>query len=109
MAYGGRALKTAMKAAAGSGARVALVLGDRELEAGTVEVKNLASGEQTTVPLGDVLAARPGGARRRPAVTRCPADGRTSLAVTCRRGRLGRRSTVSAGAGTATGRSRRGR
>jgi len=44
-----------MKAAAGSGARVALVLGDRELEAGTVEVKNLASGEQSTVPLADVL------------------------------------------------------
>ena len=57
MAYGGRALKTAMKAAAGSGARVALVLGDRELESGTVEVKNLASGEQATVPLGDVLPA----------------------------------------------------
>jgi histidyl-tRNA synthetase len=57
MAYGGRALKTAMKAAAGSGARVALVLGDRELESGTVEVKNLANGEQATVPLGDVLPA----------------------------------------------------
>jgi len=55
MAYGGRALKTAMKAAAGSGARIALVLGDRELAAGTVEVKNLASGEQSTVPLADVL------------------------------------------------------
>ena len=34
MAYGGRALKTAMKAADASGARVALVLGDRELRGG---------------------------------------------------------------------------
>ena len=57
MAYGGRALKTAMKAAAGSGARIALVLGDRELEAGTVEVKDLASGEQSTVPLGGIVSA----------------------------------------------------
>jgi len=57
MAYGGRALKTAMKAAAGSGARIALVLGDRELAAGTVEVKDLASGEQSTVPLSEILSA----------------------------------------------------
>ncbi|HYN73343.1 MAG TPA: histidine--tRNA ligase [Nakamurella sp.] len=68
MAYGGRALKTAMKAAAGSGARVALVLGDRELESGTVEVKNLASGEQSTVPLGDVLPAVRAVLDARPAV-----------------------------------------
>ena len=57
MAYGGRALKTAMKAAAGSGARIALVLGDRELDEGTVVVKDLASGEQTSAPLGDVVQA----------------------------------------------------
>jgi len=68
MAYGGRALKTAMKAAAGSGARIALVLGDRELAAGTVEVKNLASGEQSTVPLADVLPVVRAVLDERPAV-----------------------------------------
>jgi histidyl-tRNA synthetase len=55
MAYGGRALKTAMKAADSSGARVALLLGDRELEEGTVVVRDLVSGEQTSCPRGDVV------------------------------------------------------
>jgi histidyl-tRNA synthetase len=57
MAYGGRALKTAMKAADSSGARVALVLGDRELEDGTVMLRDLSTGEQNPCPLGDVVAA----------------------------------------------------
>ena len=51
LAYGGRGLKGAMKAADRSGARYALVLGDRDLDAGTVAVKDLASGEQQSVPL----------------------------------------------------------
>jgi histidyl-tRNA synthetase len=51
LAYGGRGLKGAMKAADRSGARYALVLGDRDLAAGTVAVKDLASGEQQSVPL----------------------------------------------------------
>src|SRR4029077_20452555 len=46
MAYGGRALKTAMRAADASGARIALVLGERELAEGTVMVRDLTSGEQ---------------------------------------------------------------
>ena len=50
MAYGGRALKTAMKAADASGARIALVLGDRELEDGTVMVRDLTTGEQNPCP-----------------------------------------------------------
>ena len=57
MAHGGRALKTAMKAADASGARVALVLGERELEDGTVMVRNLTTGEQAPWPLADVLPA----------------------------------------------------
>nr|WP_256478058.1 histidine--tRNA ligase [Corynebacterium stercoris] len=51
MAYGGRGLKGAMKGADRSGAHTALVLGERELEAGEVTVKNLAAHEQRTVPL----------------------------------------------------------
>ena len=51
MAYGGRGLKGAMKGADRSGARTALVLGDRELEAGEVTVKNLADQSQQTVAL----------------------------------------------------------
>ena len=57
MAYGGRAVKSAMRAADASGARVALVLGDRELEAGTVMVRDLISGDQQPAPLADAVAA----------------------------------------------------
>jgi histidyl-tRNA synthetase len=55
LAYGGRGLKGAMKSADRSGARFALVLGERDLEAGTVGVKDLVSGEQQPVPLDGVL------------------------------------------------------
>jgi histidyl-tRNA synthetase len=61
LAYGGRGLKGAMKAADRSGARFALVLGERDLEAGQVGLKDLATGEQTSVQLdgaaGSVIAA----------------------------------------------------
>ncbi|WP_354529725.1 histidine--tRNA ligase [Nakamurella sp. UYEF19] len=56
-AYGGRGLKAAMKSADASGARVALVLGDRDLEQGTIMVKDLLSGDQQPVALMDVGAA----------------------------------------------------
>ena len=56
LSYGGRALKGAMKAADGSGARVALVLGERDLATGTVMVKRLDSGEQQAVPLTEVVS-----------------------------------------------------
>ena len=49
--YGGRGLKAAMRSADASGARVALVLGDRDLEQGTVMVKDLVSGDQHAVAL----------------------------------------------------------
>ncbi|MEZ5150943.1 histidine--tRNA ligase [Rhodococcus zopfii] len=55
LAYGGRGLKGAMKAADKSGAVVALVLGDRELESGEIVVKDLRNGEQQTVPLADAV------------------------------------------------------
>jgi len=56
MAYGGRGLKGAMRIADRSGARVALVVGDRDIDAGTVGVKNLATGEQVSVAEGAVVA-----------------------------------------------------
>jgi histidyl-tRNA synthetase len=55
--YGGRGLKAAMRSADASGARVALVLGDRDLEQGTVMVKDLVSGDQQAVSLELVDAA----------------------------------------------------
>ena len=56
LAYGDRALKGAMRAADRSGARIALVAGDRDIEAGTVGVKDLATGEQVDVAVGAVVA-----------------------------------------------------
>lgn len=53
--YGGQGLKGAMKAAGRSGAAYALILGDRDLEQGTVAVKDLRSGEQDTVQLDHVV------------------------------------------------------
>ena len=55
LAYGGRGLKGAMKSADRSGARYTLVLGERDLDAGTVGVKDMASGEQRSVPLTGVV------------------------------------------------------
>ena len=49
-------LKGAMRAADRSGARVALVAGDRDLESGTIGVKDLATGEQVSVPIDSVVA-----------------------------------------------------
>ncbi len=56
LAYGDRGLKGAMKAADRSGARFAVVVGDRDLEAGVVQLKDLSDGAQTAVPLPDLLA-----------------------------------------------------
>jgi histidyl-tRNA synthetase len=55
IAYGGRGLKGAMKAADRSGARYAVVLGERDLAAGVAQVKDLGTGDQTAVPLADVV------------------------------------------------------
>ncbi|MGV0748550.1 histidine--tRNA ligase [Mycolicibacter minnesotensis] len=56
LAYGDRGLKGAMRAADRSGAVIALVAGDRDLETGTVGVKNLGTGEQVDVAVDDVVA-----------------------------------------------------
>ena len=56
LAYGDRGMKGAMKAADRSGAALALVAGDRDIEAGTVGVKDLATGEQVDVPADSVVA-----------------------------------------------------
>ncbi|MBN9097754.1 MULTISPECIES: histidine--tRNA ligase [unclassified Pseudonocardia] len=56
LSYGGRGLKGAMKSADRSGARFALVLGDRDLESGTVGVKDLVAGSQESVALDAVVA-----------------------------------------------------
>ncbi|MFC4950822.1 histidine--tRNA ligase [Pseudonocardia sp. GCM10023141] len=51
LSYGGRGLKGAMKSADRSGARYTLVLGDRDIEAGTIGIKDMVSGEQRSVEL----------------------------------------------------------
>ncbi|MER0100736.1 histidine--tRNA ligase [Corynebacterium sp. KPL2734] len=56
MSFGDRGLKGAMKGADRAGARFALVLGDQELENGTVAVKDLAAHEQRDVELSRLVA-----------------------------------------------------
>ncbi|HZC93683.1 MAG TPA: histidine--tRNA ligase [Mycobacterium sp.] len=56
LAYGDRGLKGALRAADRSGARLALVAGDRDIDAGTVGVKDLTTGEQVDVATDSVVA-----------------------------------------------------
>jgi histidyl-tRNA synthetase len=56
MAYGDRGLKGAMRSADRSGARLALVAGDRDIEAGTIGVKDLATGQQVDVDADAAVA-----------------------------------------------------
>jgi histidyl-tRNA synthetase len=56
LAYGDRGVKGAMRAADRSGARIALVVGDRDVEADTVGVKDLTTGEQVDVATDAVVA-----------------------------------------------------
>jgi histidyl-tRNA synthetase len=56
LAYGDRGVKGAMRAADRSGASIALVAGDRDVEAGTIGVKDLSTGEQVDVAADAVLA-----------------------------------------------------
>jgi histidyl-tRNA synthetase len=57
LAYGGRGVKGAMKAADRSGAKLTLVLGDRDLAEGTIGVKDMATGDQRQIPLDETVAA----------------------------------------------------
>lgn len=56
MSFGDRGLKGAMKGADRAGARFALVLGEQELENGTVALKDLAAHEQHDVKVSDLVA-----------------------------------------------------
>jgi histidyl-tRNA synthetase len=56
LSYGGRGLKGSMKAADRSGATHAVVVGERDLEAGVAQVKDLSTGDQTAVPLDALVA-----------------------------------------------------
>ncbi|SDI23230.1 histidyl-tRNA synthetase [Sinosporangium album] len=55
LAFGGKGVKGAMKGADRSGAAYALILGERDIAAGAAQVKHLASGEQTAVPLAEIV------------------------------------------------------
>ncbi|UKY49020.1 histidine--tRNA ligase [Streptomyces inhibens] len=55
LAYGGKGLKNAMKSANRSGARLAIVAGERDLAEGVVQLKDLESGEQTPVALDTMV------------------------------------------------------
>jgi histidyl-tRNA synthetase len=55
LAYGGKGLKGAMKAADRSGAPYAVIVGERDLAEGTAQLKELGSGTQQTVPLDDAV------------------------------------------------------
>ncbi|MBG0831269.1 histidine--tRNA ligase [Planomonospora sp. ID67723] len=54
MSFGGKGVKGAMKGADRSGARYALILGERDLAAQAVQLKDLTTAEQTEVPLAEV-------------------------------------------------------
>ena len=56
LAYGDRGVKGAMRAADRSGAGLALVAGDRDIDAGTIGIKDLASGTQSDVVIDSVVA-----------------------------------------------------
>ncbi|MGW2295084.1 histidine--tRNA ligase [Streptomyces violaceorubidus] len=54
--YGGKGLKAAMKAANRSGARYALVLGERDLADSVVQLKDMESGEQSAIGVNEIVA-----------------------------------------------------
>ncbi|HEX6511003.1 MAG TPA: histidine--tRNA ligase [Chloroflexota bacterium] len=54
--YGERSFGAQMKAAGGSGARFALILGDDELASNQASLKDLANSEQRLVPLAHIVA-----------------------------------------------------
>jgi histidyl-tRNA synthetase len=54
-AFGGRSMKSQMKAAGRSGARVAVIVGEQELAEGSATVRDLGRGEQEVVPRDQVV------------------------------------------------------
>ena len=85
LAFDNRALRGAMKAADRSGAKVALILGDTELAADEVVVKDLVTGEQQTVALETAVAtvlaslAEQAGSAEQAAPARVTPNGRPGL------------------------------
>ncbi|CAB4602545.1 unannotated protein [freshwater metagenome] len=57
LAFGDRALKTAMKSADKSGAKFSIVIGDEEVTSGVVEVKDMSSGHANSVRLDSLASA----------------------------------------------------
>ena len=56
IAFGNRALKTAMKYADKSGARYVVILGDTEIASGRVDLKQMHTGETVSVTLSALAA-----------------------------------------------------
>ena len=56
IAFGDRALKTAMKSADKSGARYVVIIGDTELSTGLVNLKHMRTGVSTSVSLSSLVA-----------------------------------------------------
>lgn len=56
IAFGDRALKSAMKSADKSGARYVVIIGDTELTSGSVNLKQMRTGETTSVSLSSLVA-----------------------------------------------------
>jgi histidyl-tRNA synthetase len=57
VSFAARSIKSQMRQAGRTGARVALLLGGDELAGGTVVIKDMDSGEQRSVPQGEAVAA----------------------------------------------------
>jgi histidyl-tRNA synthetase len=57
VAFGERALKGAMKGADKSGARYVIVLGDSEISSATVELKEMKTGETSSVKIASLISA----------------------------------------------------
>jgi histidyl-tRNA synthetase len=57
MAYGDRALKSALRLADSAGARLAVLVGDRELAAGSVTLRDMVSGDQREVTIPTAVAS----------------------------------------------------
>jgi histidyl-tRNA synthetase len=55
MSYGSKKLKGAMRGADRSGAAYAVILGERDIAAGSAQLKDLAGGDQVAVPLTEIV------------------------------------------------------
>ena len=56
-AFDGRSMKAQMKAADRSGAKIALIIGTNEVESGSIVMRSMSSGEQSTISDGDLVPA----------------------------------------------------